>query len=179
MAPMALLRPAPPLGGGVSTPARATIDTPIGVLTLVASPAALREVWFPNRGQVVDDPDDQHPILAEVAVQLGEYFDGTRQDFDIPLEPQGTPFQLTAWHGLCHDPVRPDRQLRRAGRPDRAAGKARAIGAANGQQPAADHRAVPPRRRRNGRWSASAVGSRRRRWLLHHERQVLGLELPL
>ena len=183
MASVALVRPAPPVGGGMSTLARTTIDTPIGVLTLVASPAGLREVWFPNKGEQSrrnGEPDDpSHPALAAAAVQLGEYFDGTRQRFDLPLDPQGTPFQLAAWRGLTTIPygetVSYGEQAARIG----LAGKARAIGAANGQNPlpivVPCHRVVGS----NGALVGFGGGLETKAWLLHHERQVLGLELPL
>ena len=58
------------------------------MLTLVASPAGLREVWFPNKGEQSrrdgEQDDPSHPTLAAAAVQLGEYFAGTRQRFDLP-----------------------------------------------------------------------------------------------
>ena len=85
--------------------ARTTIDTPIGVLTLVASPDGLREVWFPNKATGADGSDDpSHHVLVAAAGQLAEYFAGTRQQFDLPLDPQGTPFQLAAWRGLSTIP---------------------------------------------------------------------------
>jgi len=68
------------------------IDTPIGPLTLVAGANGLREVRFPN-GRLVsaaDGPDrPDHPVLAQAATQLAEYFAGARQDFDVPLDPHG------------------------------------------------------------------------------------------
>ena len=167
----------------MSTLVRTTIDTPIGVLTLVASPAGLREVWFPNKGEQSrrdgEQDDPSHPTLAAAAVQLGEYFDGTRQRFDLGLDPQGTPFQLAAWRGLTTIPygetVSYGEQAARIG----LAGKARAIGAANGQNPlpivVPCHRVVGS----NGALVGFGGGLETKAWLLHHERQVLGLELPL
>ena len=83
------------------------IDTPIGPLTLVAGPSGLREVRFPN-GRPIGEADGparpDHPVLAQAATELAEYFAGTRQDFDVPLDPQGSPFQLSAWRGLTTIP---------------------------------------------------------------------------
>jgi methylated-DNA-[protein]-cysteine S-methyltransferase len=114
------------------------IDTPIGPLTLVAGPDGLREVRFPN-GRPVSDADGpaqpEHPVLVQAATELEEYFAGTRTDFDVPLDPQGSPFQLAAWQGLTTIPfaetVSYGEQARRLGHD----GKARAIGAANGSNP--------------------------------------------
>jgi methylated-DNA-[protein]-cysteine S-methyltransferase len=157
-----------------------TLDTPVGRLTLVASAAGLREVWFPDADTHrpgLDDPT--HPVLAVAARQLGEYFAGARQEFDVPLDPQGTPFQLAAWRGLTTIPfgetVSYGEQAARIG----LAGKARAIGAANGRNPlpivVPCHRVVGS----DGSLVGFGGGLETKAWLLHHERQVLGLELPL
>jgi methylated-DNA-[protein]-cysteine S-methyltransferase len=158
------------------------IETPIGPLTLVATPHALREVRFPNGRPVgpADGPaEPDHPVLAHAAHQLAEYFDGSRLDFDVALDPQGSPFQLAAWRGLRQIPygetVSYGEQARRLGHP----GKARAIGAANGSNPlpviVPCHRIIGS----DGSLTGFGGGLERKAWLLHHERQVLGLELPL
>lgn len=36
--------------------------------------------------------------------QLIDYFDGTREDFNIPFDFRGTPFQLSVWHALLEIP---------------------------------------------------------------------------
>ena len=99
--------------------------------------------------------------------------------FDLPLDPQGTPFQLSAWRGLTTIPygetVSYGEQAARIGLP----GKARAIGAANGRNPlpivVPCHRVVGS----DGSLVGFGGGLETKAWLLHHERQVLGLELPL
>ena len=40
------------------------------------------------------------PLIKKAAKQLGEYFDGKRKTFDLPLAPRGTEFQLTVWKAL-------------------------------------------------------------------------------
>ena len=158
------------------------IDTPIGPLTLVATDRALREVRFPN-GRAVgpeDGPDEpDHPVLAAAARQLAEYFAGERVEFDVPLDPRGSPFQLAAWRGLTTIPfgetVSYGEQARRLGHP----GKARAIGAANGSNPipviVPCHRVIGA----DGSLTGFGGGIATKAWLLHHERQVAGVELPL
>jgi methylated-DNA-[protein]-cysteine S-methyltransferase len=158
------------------------IDTPIGPLTLVASNDALREVRFPNGRPI--GPDDgpeapDHPVLADVARQLREYFAGERTEFDVPLDPQGSAFQRAAWRGLTAIPygetVSYGEQARRLGHD----GKARAIGAANGANPIPVilpcHRVIGS----DGSLTGFGGGLETKAWLLHHERQVAGLELPL
>ncbi len=117
------------------------VDTPIGHLTLVASDAGLTHVFFDGEdptdaGLPGDLPEvDDDPILDDAASQLGEYFAGTRRDFDLPLDLRGTDFQRAAWLALAEIPFGETRsygeQAEAIGRP----GASRAVGAANGQNP--------------------------------------------
>lgn len=114
---------------------RRTVDTPIGPLVLVASATGLRAVDFgvdPERAAI---PEDDSPILTEAERQLTEYFDGSRREFDLPLEPEGTPFQVSVWKVLHTIPygetISYGEQARRLG----DARKARAVGGANGRNP--------------------------------------------
>jgi len=166
----------------VSDVRHAVVVTPIGPLTLVASGGALREVRFPN-GPPPGPPDGpaepDHPVLAQAARELAEYFAGERTAFEVALEPQGSAFQRAAWHGLATIPygetISYGEQARRLGHP----GKARAIGAANGANPLPIvlpcHRVVG----RDGSLTGFGGGLETKAWLLHHERRVAGLELPL
>ena len=117
-----------------------TIDSPIGPLGLVATDEGLRAVsWRGDETSVklpddmVEDPD--HPILRQAAHQLGEYFDGNRTSFDMPLDLRGTPFQEAAWRALGDIPYGSTRsygeQAALIGRPKAV----RAIGQANGRNP--------------------------------------------
>jgi len=75
-----------------------TIESPAGTLKLVASEKGLAALLFRD-----DDPSlaplqplleqPNHPILLETERQLGEYFDGTRTTFTVPLDFNGTEFQ--------------------------------------------------------------------------------------
>ncbi len=137
--------------------ARTRIDTPVGTLVVVASDAGLRAVLWGDEplsrvkaavtgGEIVDDPS--HPVLVTAVRQLEEYFAGTRRDFDVAIDPQGTDFQRSAWTALCSIPfgetVSYGEQARRMG----DVRKARAVGAANGRKPDQHRRPVPPRGRR-------------------------------
>ncbi len=71
----------------------------------------------------------------ELRRQLGEYFAGEREAFDLPLAPVGTPWQRAVWDALRAVPygetITYAELAVRAGRP----GAARAAGAANGRNP--------------------------------------------
>jgi methylated-DNA-[protein]-cysteine S-methyltransferase len=109
------------------------IDSPIGPLTLTERDGALVGLSFGARGT----GGDPSPLLARAGEQLSEYFAGTRREFDLPIAPGGTDFQLACWRALAEIPYGETRsygqQADRIGKPDRA----RAVGAANGANPIA------------------------------------------
>src|SRR5512142_822580 len=113
--------------------ASTVVDTPIGPLGLVASDSALQGVFF-DGARV--RPDGSSPVLDETARQLDAYFDGDLAAFDLPLELHGTDFQRQCWLALATIPygqtVSYGEQARRLGL---GSDKARAVGAANGQNP--------------------------------------------
>lgn len=111
------------------------IDSPVGPLTLVASATGLRGVEFGADGGRASLPDGPSTILDETDKQLTEYFAGRRRSFDLPLEPEGTQFQMAVWQVLRGIPygetISYGEQARRLG----DAKKARAVGGANGRNP--------------------------------------------
>jgi len=85
------------------------IDSPVGELRLVEHDGAITAIEFsPFRdgansaapGRPLGDRDDDDPLLVECARQLRAYFDGTLTEFDLPLSPDGTPFQRRVWAEL-------------------------------------------------------------------------------
>lgn len=163
---------------------RAVCDSPVGPLTIVASDAGVRAVLWPDDDpkrvrldEMIERPD--HPVLAQAARQLTEYFAGARQDFDVALDPIGTEFQQSAWQALRTIPfgetVSYGQQAERMG--DKR--KARAVGAANGRNPISIivpcHRVVGS----NGSLTGFAGGLDTKAWLLDHERVVAGHTLAL
>lgn len=81
--------------------------------------------------------DSPTPLLRQAARQLEEYFAGRRKIFDLPLNPQGTPFQQKVWRALCAVPYG---QTASYGRIAAAVGSpkaCRAVGMANHANPVA------------------------------------------
>lgn len=155
---------------------RTTMDTPVGMLTLIASAKGLRAVLWPDEreGRVpVGDTDgggpDADAVLETTVRQLREYFDGERTTFDVPLDPVGTEFQQQAWQVLRTIPygitISYGEQAARLG--DR--NKSRAVGAANGRNPISIivpcHRVVGS----TGKLTGFAAGLDAKAWLLEHE----------
>ncbi|HEY3543242.1 MAG TPA: methylated-DNA--[protein]-cysteine S-methyltransferase [Gaiellaceae bacterium] len=152
---------------------RAVLDTPIGPLGLVASDTGLRAVLFDGRRI---RPEGRSAVLVSAARQLEAYFAGELLTFDIPLELHGTEFQRSCWLALATIPygqtVSYGEQARRLGLGSDAA---RAVGAANGQNPLPIvlpcHRVIGA----NGSLTGFGGGLDTKRFLLEHEGALLPL----
>lgn len=107
------------------------IQSPIGPLTLSGNGEAVTELRFGDlrRGR------PGCALLERAAVELGEYFAGTRRVFTVPLAPAGTPFQRLVWDALREIPYGTTATYGelavKIGRPKAA----RAVGSANHHNP--------------------------------------------
>jgi methylated-DNA-[protein]-cysteine S-methyltransferase len=159
------------------------IESPVGELTLVASGRGLRAVLWPDDdGRVPlavagrDDGSDTEAaddVLEGAARELAEYFAGSRTEFQVPLDPQGTPFQLAAWRTLQTIPFGQTISYGQQARAMGDARKARAVGGANGRNPLSIivpcHRVVGA----NGSLTGFGGGMSAKAWLLDHEKRVV------
>ena len=161
-----------------------TMTTPVGELTLVASAAGLRALLWPDEreGRVRLDEatgggPDADRVLADARRQLEEYFAGERTEFDVPLDPVGTEFQLRAWEVLRTIPYGETITYREQALRLGGVEKSRAVGAANGRNPISIivpcHRVVGS----SGSLTGFAGGLDTKAWLLRHEQSQP--ELPL
>jgi methylated-DNA-[protein]-cysteine S-methyltransferase len=152
---------------------RAVVETPIGPLGLVASDTALQGVLFDGRRI---RPEGSSPVLADAARQLDAYFRGELVAFDLALELNGSEFQRSCWLALASIPygqtVSYGEQARRLGLGNDAA---RAVGAANGQNPLPIvlpcHRVIGA----DGSLTGFGGGLDVKRFLLEHEGALLPL----
>lgn len=115
------------------------VQSPIGPLRLEGTAAGLTAIGFDAAPETDGDAGSGgggDRVLDEAERQLVEYFAGDRREFNLPLAPQGTPFQHRVWQAvraiawgstatygqiaasLCMPP-----------------GASRAVGAANGANP--------------------------------------------
>ena len=154
-------------------PSRAC-ETPIGVLGLVGSDAGLRQVRWTCAGLELDGGC---ALLDEAAAQLHAYFADELTEFDLPLDLAGSEFQRRCWLALATIPygqtVSYGEQARRLGLgPD----SARAVGAANGQNPVPIvlpcHRVIGA----DGSLTGFGGGLPLKRFLLEHEGALLPLD---
>jgi methylated-DNA-[protein]-cysteine S-methyltransferase len=114
------------------------IESPAGTLLLAIGDEGLQLISFPDgRHARQPEPDwreDRKP-LEPVIRQLNAYFAGKLQEFDLTLDPHGTPFQLSVWKRLLDIPygetISYGELARRIGNP----AASRAVGLANGSNP--------------------------------------------
>lgn len=116
------------------------IDSPVGPLLLAGDDAGLRRLEFvKGRAPVRPDPAwrEDAASLHDAIRQIRAYFAGKLEKFDLPLAPEGTPFQRAVWELLCEIPygetISYGELARRIGNPKAS----RAVGLANGANPIA------------------------------------------
>lgn len=127
-------------------------DSPVGTLTLVERDGQLTEIRFgtlagcdadgPGHGRDRKVGDDlapnryaSTPLLLRAAEQIGEYFAGSRQSFDLPLDLRGTPFQIAVWQALGKIPYGETRSYAEIARAVGSPTACRAVGMANHRNP--------------------------------------------
>ena len=81
------------------------MPSPLGDMLLVGSDA-LNGVFFADQKyRPAIDPtwteSDANALLRVARRQLDEYFGGTRDRFELPIDPQGTPFQREIWKAIA------------------------------------------------------------------------------
>lgn len=112
--------------------------SPVGELLLAGDGERLQIIGFPagkaRTRHGADWQRDEKPFV-EIVRQLHAYFAGDLQEFDVPLDPQGTEFQRAVWDALVAIPYGNTCSYgaiaQAIGRPKAC----RAVGAANGQNP--------------------------------------------
>jgi len=116
------------------------MDSPVGALKLVAHDHALVAVMWDNedhkRVRLAElIKNIQHPMLLKVKQQLEQYFAGQRQQFNLPLDFQGTDFQQQVWQALLTIPYGETRSYKDIALQIGNEKAVRAVGAANGRNP--------------------------------------------
>ena len=76
---------------------KAYYQSPLGWLEIRATRKGVVSIeYVPEKG----DPGNRSPLLTKVKDQLKEYFDKKRTAFTVPLELEGTDFQVIVWKEL-------------------------------------------------------------------------------
>jgi methylated-DNA-[protein]-cysteine S-methyltransferase len=149
------------------------MESPVGRLLLSADEDVLTGVGFVEAGETNGLPG--RGMLRKAVEQLKAYFAGELREFDLPLRPRGTPFQLGVWRALREIPygetISYGELARRIGNPKGS----RAVGLANGSNPIAIvvpcHRVIGS----NGKLTGYGGGLHNKEILLSIERKQAAL----
>ncbi len=154
-------------------------ESPVGPLLLMTDGAALTGLHTESdkyRPKIRPDwvRDDAAIPFAAAKAQLRDYFEGRLTGFDLPLNPQGTQFQMRVWKQLCGIPfgetISYAELARRIGNPKAS----RAVGMANSRNPISIivpcHRVIGA----DNSLTGYAGGLDRKRALLAHEASAKG-----
>ncbi|MDP1902325.1 MAG: methylated-DNA--[protein]-cysteine S-methyltransferase [Rubrivivax sp.] len=153
--------------------ARSRIETPLGPLTLAATPRGLALAWFDGQAHRSDEVDAPlapgHPHLAQAAREFAAYWHDPRTAFTVPLDAQGTEFQRAVWAVLCGIAAGTLSSYGEVARRVRRPSAVRAVGAAIARNPISIivpcHRVVGA----SGALTGYAGGLPRKEALLRHE----------
>ena len=112
---------------------------PIGDVTLVCEKGDIIELCFgrnaPTKMIEAGMMEDNLPILEKAYKQLKEYFVGERKEFDLPLDPVGTEFQMKVWEALQTIPYGETRSYKEIAVQIGNENASRAVGMANNRNP--------------------------------------------
>jgi methylated-DNA-[protein]-cysteine S-methyltransferase len=114
--------------------------TPVGTMIATAAGGALTGLYFEHGRHAPAvgaswQADPASTPLRECALQLGEYLEGARRQFELPLVPQGSEFQRRVWIEIARIPFGETLSYAELATRAGAPGAARAAGAATGRNP--------------------------------------------
>lgn len=156
-----------------------TFDTRIGNLTVVEDGTGITEVHFTNeesqgRFASAEILEEETPLLVQARMELLEYAEGRRKEFDLPLAPAGTPFQKKVWEALRTIPYGETRSYKQIAEQVGNPKGCRAVGMANHRNPIGIiipcHRVVGA----DGSLTGYAGGLDRKKKLLELEQERFG-----
>lgn len=109
-------------------------QTAMGPLAVTAGQSAVSSVQF---GTALKEGVAQQrtELLDRAALELEEYFAGTRRHFSVPYDAPGTPFQREVWQAICAIPYGQTRTYLEVARAIGRPGASRAVGMACNRNP--------------------------------------------
>lgn len=181
-----MIHPTPETCPSMNSPAcilTSTIETPIGTLLAGAIPQGICLLEFGDGNRLEKQLNrlqrlfnatalpGKHPLLDQVECELIEYFQGIRQQFEVPLAYGGTHFQRAVWQALGSIPYGQTRTYEEMAAVIGFPRAVRAVGAANGLNSLSIlvpcHRLVG----KNGSLTGYGGGLWRKQWLLELEQR--------
>ncbi|QOL26851.1 methylated-DNA--[protein]-cysteine S-methyltransferase [Thalassotalea sp. LPB0316] len=149
-----------------------TYQSPFGNIALTATDKGLAALAF-QAGEAAIERDlnwqTDEQKFSQVKQQLDQYFTGSRREFELALDPKGTPFQQRVWQALCQIKMGETASYAELAQAINNPKAVRAVGSANGANPIAliipCHRVIGT----NGKLTGYAGGLALKAKLLMHE----------
>jgi methylated-DNA-[protein]-cysteine S-methyltransferase len=142
------------------------IKTPLGIATITGDENGIAVISVSDEGIVSAEIPT---VLQEAVLQLNDYFEGKRTNFDLKLNPKGTDFQQKVWKALLEIPYGKTRTYLEQSKILGDVKAIRAVASANGKNPlwivVPCHRVIGT----DGSLTGYAGGLWRKKWLLEHE----------
>ena len=142
------------------------IKTSLGIATIIGDENGISVISVLDEGVISTTIP---AVLQEAVLQLNDYFEGKRTDFDFTLNPKGTEFQQKVWKGLLEIPFGKTCSYMDLSKKLGDVKAIRAVASANGKNPlwivVPCHRVIGT----DGSLTGYAGGLWRKKWLLEHE----------
>ncbi|MEN8125483.1 MAG: methylated-DNA--[protein]-cysteine S-methyltransferase [Bacteroidota bacterium] len=145
----------------------AFLKTPIGTAEIIGNDLGIISITVLDKE--IDSSINIPVNLKDCVLQLQEYFQKKRTDFNLQLNPQGTEFQIKVWRELQQIPYGKKTTYLKQSISLGNAKSIRAVASANGKNPlwivTPCHRVIGT----DGSLTGYAGGLWRKKWLLEHE----------
>ncbi|MCL4145575.1 UNVERIFIED_CONTAM: hypothetical protein GTU68_025560 [Idotea baltica] len=143
------------------------IKSPLGFTKIIGDETGISSITILNSEEKITDII---PVeLEDCIIQLNEYFEGSRKQFDLKLNPEGTDFQKKVWKQLEQIPFGKTISYLDLSKQLGDVKAIRAVANANGKNPlwiiVPCHRVIGS----DGRLTGYAGGLYRKKWLLEYE----------
>ncbi|OUR98110.1 cysteine methyltransferase [Flavobacteriales bacterium 33_180_T64] len=143
------------------------IKSPLGFTKIIGNENGITQVTVLNSEE--KETDVIPTELEDCVIQLREYFEGSRTQFDLKINPHGTEFQKTIWKLLEEIPYGKAISYLQLSKRLGDVKAIRAVANANGKNPlwiiVPCHRVIGS----DGSLTGYAGGLYRKQWLLEHE----------
>lgn len=155
----------------------AYLDSPLGLISITATADGISSIHL--GAELCKDEVIDNAHLAIAKIQLQEYFNGHRKQFDLVYDLTGTDFQLRVWRELEKIPFGKTISYLELANILGDKKVIRAAASANGKNPIAI--AIPCHRviGTDGKLVGYAGGLWRKQWLLEHESASVNYKLDL
>ncbi len=145
------------------------LKSPMGVLKIVSNEESILEIIHVKEEEQSSDCIPQ--ILKDAIIQLNEYFEGKRKEFDLKIDLKGTDFQKKVWDELTNIGYGETKSYKDVAIKIGNEKAVRAVGMTNSKNPISIvvpcHRVIGSNKKLTG----YAGGLDRKKWLLDHEKE--------